>query len=62
MVTERNLERLREHARDRVLNAFWTMADEHGWLDEARGLIRRRELDPYAVADRMVTRAFKCAG
>jgi LAO/AO transport system kinase len=58
LVTDRNLRRLRDHARDIVLKTFWVAAEAHGWIEEARGQIRSRQLDPFAAADRMVARAF----
>lgn len=58
MVTERNLGRLREHARDLVLRSFWAVSEQGGWIDEARDLIIGRKLDPFSAADRMVKRAF----
>jgi len=56
--TGRNLQRLRDHARDFVLAGFWKRAEQDGWWQEAADLVSRRVLDPISAADALVGRAF----
>jgi LAO/AO transport system kinase len=61
LVSERNIERLREHAHDLAMHTFWRTAESRGWFAEASALVERRTADPQAAAERLVRRTFGAA-